>query len=60
MTYLNDLCQTDMHPAVLVDGLSELEHSTQIDPATLNPDTLKLLSTYYTVYLLCLMHDHDL
>ncbi|KAI5849036.1 COP9 signalosome [Tricharina praecox] len=60
MSYFSDLCQADMHPAVLVDILSELEHNAQIDTNTLNPETLKLLSTFYTVYLLCLVHDRDL
>jgi len=59
LSFLGDLCQSDMHPAILVDILSELESNAQLDK-NLSPETLELLSAFYTIYLLSLLHDHDL
>ncbi|KAA8896304.1 COP9 signalosome [Sphaerosporella brunnea] len=61
LPFLADLCCfTSLHPATLAETLSELEGSALMDYSSANPATLELLSTYYTVYLLSLLLDHDL
>lgn len=63
LPYLTNLCSSPLHPAAIVDILSELEAGVQFDASAASaasPDHLKLVSTYYSVYLLSLLLDADL
>jgi hypothetical protein len=59
LSFFADLCSSNFAPATLVDTLSELEATAQLEASKANPANLELFSTYYTVYLLSLILDND-
>jgi hypothetical protein len=59
-SFFADLCSSNLPADTLVDTLSELEAGAQLEAGKANPATLELFATYYTVYLLSLLLDHDL
>lgn len=59
LQYLADLSSLELHPASMVDILSELERNVHFD-LNAAPRATELLSNYYSLYLLSLVLDQDL
>ena len=59
LQYLADLPSLELHPASMVDILSELERNVHFDLSAA-PKATELLSNYYSLYLLSLILDQDL
>ena len=61
--YLTNLSSSTLHPEAIIDILSDLEPGVQFDASnssTTSQDHLKLLSAYYSMYILALLLGNDL
>lgn len=59
LEYLSALSAAGIHPATLVDVLSEFESELHIETNT-RPSAPELFSAFFTIYLLSLILEHDL
>jgi hypothetical protein len=59
LEYLSALSAAGIHPATLVDVLSEFESELHIETNT-RPNAPELFSAFFTIYLLSLILEHDL
>ncbi|KAF8541966.1 hypothetical protein BDD12DRAFT_803271 [Trichophaea hybrida] len=59
LQYFGTLSSSKLQPTNLVGVLSELENKT-LFVETITPVSLEILSTYYTLYILSLILDHDI